>query len=447
MNIQTLLGSVAFGGFAIMLAVTVALTPGIADVVVAPVAGPLILCAVALFVGYELSARAGKASGLHPYVWALVFGFALHVPFSALLSDFSTVTLVAELFTALLLFSSGLSVPLRTLGKYLAPIATLSVLGAVLGAGFFAYITSGLAFLMGVPVPFTALFLLGLVLAPSDPLSLRSASRELAGLRPKLKAFIETEGVANDVVGVIAVRLVLVALLTIAGTGYLNGDGFLSTLVTPEALLLFAFEMGWGVLVALVGAWILRMWGATPVRAHALVDRVPFFVVPLFCFALGQVAGAGFLAAFLAGLFYEEQVGHGVSRVHFDRFSFNFLAPTVFVVLGALTPLNILVATASLGIAAAVLFMFLARPLAVTLSLAPWAGSSHPLLSWNESVFLSFLREAGPVSAALLMLVYASGIAGAETILALGVWAMLSLLILEPIVVSAVVRKLGITND
>ncbi len=443
MNSQALLGSIMFGGLAVMIAVVVALVPTLATVIATPVIGPLLACVIALYVGYDLSVRAGKASGLHPYVWALVFGLALQLPLSRIFTSLDTVTLVAELFAAILLFGSGLSLPLRTLGKYLAPIATLSVVGAIIGAALFAYLTTGLAVLTGITVPFVALFLLGLILAPSDPLSLRSAGRELAHLRPGLKTFIETEGVANDIVGAVVVRLVLVALLTIGGTGFFSGQGFMSDLIVSEALLLFAFEIGWAVLIAIVGAFILRAWGH-PVRHTAVVDRVPFFVVPLFCFALGNIIGVGFLAAFLAGLFYEEQVGHAVSRVQFDRFTLAVVAPTTFVFLGVLVPLHVLGATTSLGIASAVLFLLIIRPLAVTLSLIPWMGARQPLLTWNESIFLSFVREAGPISASLLMLVYASGIAGGEVVLALGAWAIISLLLLEPTVVTSVARKLGV---
>ena len=165
--------------------------------------------------------------------------------------------------------------------------------------------------------------------------------------------------------------------------------------------------------------------------------------VPIFTFALGNVAGgAGFLAAFTAGLLSEV---HGdmrpVSRFY-SSFLDHLIKPFIFIVLGALVPFAMLISLAPIGIAAAVLFMFVVRPIVVFISLLPWLWKS--VFTPLDLLFLSFIRETGIIAAILIVIAATTGVLQSEFIVAVGMWVILITLIVEPPLTPYVARKIGV---
>lgn len=380
------------------------------------------------------------------YVWAILLGIALQIPLLSLTSDRGTFLIVVELLATFILFAGGIHVPVKNFKKYFAPIAALSLVGTLLTVIFFALALSILTSAYGFTLPALSLLVLAAVLSSIDPTTIISVLDRLHLRKPFLRDIAVAESAVNDVVGIILTRFFLLAALgTTAATTLSVSDAF-SPLLSRVALDGIALEVIWGILIGFLGAWILKTWGESVGRKH-WSDHTLFFVVPLFCFALGSLFGsAGFIAAFVAGLLFESNSRTREIHTYFESMTDTYLKPVVFILLGVLIPLAILMNMIVVGALAALLFMFVIRPLVVYISLSPWMIAKKSLLHWREVLFLSFMRETGTIPAILLLYVVASGFAGSETMYALGVWVILYTLILEPPLTALIAKRLDIAH-
>ena len=370
---------------------------------------------------------------------------ALQLPLAALTGDSSALLVVVELLAAFVLFAGGIEVPVKNFKKYFAPIAALALIGTILTVFLFAYSLVGLTSFYGLEVPIMALIVLAAILASIDPTAIIPTLDQLHFRKPFLRDIAISESAVNDVVGTILTRFFLVAAIgTSVGVATL-GEGF-APLAHRDALDAFALQVIWGVLVGLIGAWILKTWGESVRKTH-WSDPALFFAVPIFCFALGSiVGGSGFLAAFVAGLLFESKEETKVVRHFFKQLVDNFMKPIIFLLLGALVPLGMLVETMSIGVAAALIFMFVIRPIVVFATLMPWMYTKKNLLTWREVLFLSFIRETGAVPAVLILSAVAMGLVASSFVFAIGMWVILLTLLIEPPLTPLIAKKLGIAK-
>jgi cell volume regulation protein A len=371
---------------------------------------------------------------------------ALQVPLLSLTQNTDALRVVVELLAAFVLFAGGIEVPVKNFKKYFAPIAALALLGTVLTVVLFSYSLAGLTALFGFEIPIIALLVLAAILASIDPTAIIPTLDHLHFRKPFLRDIAVSESAVNDVVGTILTRFFLVAAVGLGAGAVSTVHGGLAPLFTQDVLNSFALEIIWGIMVGLLGAWILKTWGKS-VRGTHWSDPALFFAVPIFCFALGSiVGGSGFLAAFVAGLLFESTAETKHVRVFFEQLVDHFMKPVIFILLGALVPLGMLVETATIGIAAALVFMFLVRPAVVFSSLLPWMMQKKSLLSWREAIFLSFIRETGAIPAILILAAVAEGIVAAQFVFAVGMWVILLTLVIEPPFTPLLARKLEIAD-
>jgi len=410
--------------------------------------GPIALLlglSVLALVAYGLSRYAPTL--LHPFVWALLFGMALQSPLNILTQDTQTFTISIELLAAFILFAAGLAVPVKNFQKYFAPIAALSFVGTALTVILFAYALGSLTSFFAIPIPALSLIVLAAILASIDPTAIQVSVEHIRFVRPFLRDIALSEGALNDVVGVVLSRFFIVASIS-AGGAYTaltitSGFGQFTTRAMLEPL---ALEIIWGWLVGLLGYFILKTWGES-IRALHWSDLALFSIVPLFCFALGSfIGGAGYLAAFIAGLMFDVKTEVHAVRDFFDSIVNRIFKPMIFVLLGAVVPLTTMYYLLPLGVAAALVFMLVIRPIVVYISLMPWMRAQGGLISWREALFLSFVRETGAVSAVLLLIVVALGLAASEVVLVVGVWVILLTLVIEPPLMPLVAERLGVSQ-
>lgn len=380
------------------------------------------------------------------YVWAVIFGMALQIPFLTLIEDRGVLLFIVHLFAAFILFASGIHVPIKNFKKYFAPIAALSVIGTLCSIILFATGMSFVTQLYGFEVPALTLLILGAILSSVDPTTVIPTLEHLHFRRPFIRDIAISESAVNDVVGIVLTRFFLIAALGTLGATTLSVHGQFFTLFSYESFSLFSTEIIWGTLIGLLGAWILKTWGASVGDKH-WSDPALFFSVPLFCFALGSiVGGAGFLAAFVAGLLFENQQHTKAVHLFFDGLVDRLIKPVAFILLGALAPLPMLINTIAIGTLVALMFMFVIRPLVVYLSLLPWMFTKKTVLHWRELLFLSFIRETGAVSAILILLTVALGVIQADFIFAIGLWVILYTLIIEPPLTPLIAKRLEVAK-
>jgi cell volume regulation protein A len=139
-------------------------------------------------------------------------------------------------------------------------------------------------------------------------------------------------------------------------------------------------------------------------------------------------------------------------KVHKTETFFNQLVegvakPSVFLLLGAMIDLKALAGYAVFGIAAAMIFIFIVRPISVLVSLM-FLGKKNGF-SIKELLFMSWVRETGVIPAVLLVQTAHSGLFGesdAQTLVSVGMWVIIMTLLLQPPLTKWVAERLGISQ-
>jgi NhaP-type Na+/H+ or K+/H+ antiporter len=247
-------------------------------------------------------------------VWALIAGrlarFSVTMPLALLAAgialtagpsppfvfdvEFESAEHVVEVVLAILLFADATEVPGGVLGR--EPRLTLRLLLIALP------VSLGLAWLAGLLLlPGVGLWLLLVLATIVMPVDLAPAAAFLRDRRvpERLRALVNTESGLND--GLVApVFLVALAAATAAG----EEDVAEAALDAIPALVL-AIVVG-GVVGALAARVLRRALEAGWTQASAL--RIGVLALPLLAYAGAVVAGGnGFVAAFVAGVFFEPE--------------------------------------------------------------------------------------------------------------------------------------------
>jgi cell volume regulation protein A len=311
--------------------------------------------------------------------------------------DSVAVQILLTLGVSMILFYGGLSLSFHVLRPVVLGLGLLAIPGVLITA----FVTGAVA-AAAFGIPLEAGFLIGAVLAPTDPAILVPLFEHLR-IRPKVVQTIIAESALNDVTG--AVLALALASFVIEGEGSLTspfGD-FLVDLGVSTAL-----GAALGVVLAVtISTRRLGIWRESPVIAV-------FLVVVAGYFAIDYAGGSGYLGAFLAGLIVAnmDQLGLGMHSTRelemrlFTSASADIVVVFVFITLGANLPFDTIADEALPALVTLAVLIFLARPLTVLACLLP-----DRLGRWQrtELVFLSWTRETGVVPAALVGILVADG--------------------------------------
>jgi cell volume regulation protein A len=290
-------------------------------------------------------------------------------------NDVSTAYLVGSVALALILFDGGLRTRYTTFRSVFAPALTLATIGVLLTAALTAPVAH---FMLGLN--WIEALLVGAVVASTDAAAVFFLvhARGLH-LRPRVSATLEVESGSNDPFAVF-LTLMLIEFL-------LNGsDSWQHVLLTLA---------GQAILGGIIGIFGGRLV-VTALNRLALAQglHAPFVAASVLAiFGIASVVhGSGFLATYLAGLV----VGNRPTRAHNTVVvvldAVTWLAQIVmFVLLGMLASPERLPDYALAALAVAATLMFVARPVAVFLCLAPFR------FSWREKVFISWVGLRGAV--------------------------------------------------
>jgi NhaP-type Na+/H+ or K+/H+ antiporter len=201
--------------------------------------------------------------------------------------DSRVLEVVAIVTLALVLFLDAVNLELTELRRdWLAPVLVLGP-GTLLVIGLLA----GLGMLL-LDLPVVLAFLLGTILASTDPVVLRDVLRD-PRIPRSVRRTLSVEAGTNDIV-VLPLLLVLIAIANADLGGVAEWLGFLGRLLVlgPAA----------GFAVGAVGAWVM---GWVDERFHIRREYQSLYGIGLVlgAFVTGEAAGGdGFLAAFAAGL-------------------------------------------------------------------------------------------------------------------------------------------------
>lgn len=282
---------------------------------------------------------------------------------------------VGAVALALILFDGGLRMRLQTFRTVLAPAGLLATAGVLITAALVAPVAR-----LALDLSWTESLLVGAVIASTDAAAVFFLLH--AGglrLRPRVSATLEVESGTNDPFAIFLTVLLVEILLEGQGSW-----GAIALSLTQKSLL--------GLVAGLAGGYgvvaVLNRF-ALPQGLHA-----PFVATgALVIFGTAEAMhGSGYLAAYAAGLL----VGNRPTRAHNAVVVFldaaTWLAQiAMFVILGLLVWPGRLPATLAAALLVAATLMFIARPIAVFICLAPFR------FAWREKLFMSWVGLRGAV--------------------------------------------------
>jgi potassium/hydrogen antiporter len=298
--------------------------------------------------------------------------------------DFDNAYLIASLALAIILFDGGFRTPFAAIRTAWGPAAVLATVGVLVTAA-----VTGLAAAIFFTDGWLEALLVGAVVASTDAaavfLLLHQRGMEL---HRRVSTTLEVESGANDPMAVF-LTITLVEAITIGGAGQI------ASAITQSLLL----QLGLGAVIGLAGGAVLT-WMVN--RLELAAGLYPVFVVAAALVIFGgaqTLGGSGFLAVYLAGILSGNRRLRASKLVRRFHDGIAWVSQIVmFLMLGLLvTPTNLLPDLMEAGVVALFL-MFVARPLAVAVCLAPFRFTP------KERVFISWvgLRGAVPIFLAII---------------------------------------------
>jgi NhaP-type Na+/H+ or K+/H+ antiporter len=379
--------------------------------------------------------RLEKTFNIPYFVWAIALGYLFKDHLILLTGDSETLKIIVEIFGILIIFGGGLEVKFGSFKKLLLPILSLAILGTLITAGLFSLGLSGLTLVLGLPLTIGTIGLLGAMLSSTDPAAIVPTLHKLRLKNPDDATLAISESAVNDVVGTIITATF--AALIIGGTVRINSlGGLYGHLLSLDVLVIFLKEILIGVVIGYMSYFLLRLWKD---KKGMELASFPFFIgVALVAYTLSTVwGGSGFLAAFITGLLFDVQAGYKNIEHFFVNLVDGFVKPSVFIILGALITSSFW-QFAWIGILVSIAFIFIVRPIAVTISLGLFAGKGKPF-AWRDLLFIDAIRETGVVPAVLLVS-YSAFLPDGNVAFAIGSWVIITTLVLLPMLTGAWAR-------
>lgn len=346
-------------------------------------------------------------------------------PGGILFNNFHAAHLIGSLALAIILFDGGLRTKAKTFKAGFYPALSLATVGVVVTA-----VITGLSAAWLLHLHWFHGLLIGAIVAPTDVAAVFAILQlNRIGLPTKVTATIEIESGTNDPMAI---------FLTITLTQLIaSGNNNFNLNVISQ----FFIQMGLGTGLGLAGGYMLVK----------LVNRLGLSKVfyPLLVMAGGMliyafstiVGGNGFLSIYLAGLVIgnsQLKAAHYIFGVH------NGLAwlsqISMFLMLGLLVTPSELIPHMRPALMIALILIFIARPIAVALSLLPFK------FNWREQVFISWVGLRGAVPIILALFPKLAGLDGAQIYFNVAFFVVLISLILQGWTVSPVAKYLKLAR-
>jgi potassium/hydrogen antiporter len=344
--------------------------------------------------------------------------------------------LLFNIGVALILFHGGVGISLRVISRTAVGLALLVLPGVFISALIVGVV---IAPIFGVSL--LVAFMIGAVLAPTDPAILIPLFERL-GLRPKVSQTVISESAFNDVTGTVLV----LTLVEVVGAGHFS---------VAAPVFEFFKELTLGGVIG-IGAGLLLAYAVASTARAGIWDESPgvaiLAVVTIVYFSSETLGGSAYLAAFVMGLIVgnmgEFRLGqHEESERMLESFVgqvAEIAVLLIFVTLGINLPFDALSQYFLGGLVVMAVFIFVARPVEVLACLLP---DRRGRWSWNELVFMSGCRYTGVIPAAVASTPLARGVEGADIAVSLVALAVVSTLLLQATTAGYFARRLGLLED
>ena len=374
----------------------------------------------------------------------LLMGIVLHDALAPLAAHVVLAVVVCTALAAIILKSGGDEIERREFLKIAFPTIMIAVVGFLVTF----FVMCGILMALGLDGKTAAL--LSAIIGSTDPAAVIPTLKRLAFKAEfkRITGIAVAESALNDAVG--AIFTASVAAILIAGGHVDNLSNLSGSLFSIANLVDLAKQILFGTIAGLLG-W-LAMYSYEKYKSklyssgtdEAKYDFAIVLAVPLVTFLLAQdIHGNGFLAAFVAGLManFNSSAPYFHGQLHNLETQIESVAkPIIFMMVGPFVSLTDLADTALLGFIAAMLFMFIARPVAVMLSLLPTN------ISLREKLFLCSVRETGVIPV-VLAVVTASQFPDLTLVMPLTAWIVVWTLTLLPALTPWWSKKLDLVDE
>ncbi|MCP3944218.1 MAG: hypothetical protein GY710_22460 [Desulfobacteraceae bacterium] len=401
-----------------------------------------------VFILSTASFYSSQALKLPSFVLAIAFGLAAKPVLNPIVIHGNALSIIVSMGATFILFGGGLETPFTNFKRLIYKICSLSFLGLFLTAWMFSQTTYYLSIWFGQPLSMHTAVVLGALLASTDPAAIIPLFKNLRFKNHFVKNLVISESAVTDVVGTL-LTVVFLSVIT-SGSEYNSINHWYTSIFSIPSGMLLGKQIIFGVGAGLFGFVLLKILRnrKNTEEEEFEADSAYFLFVPVFIFTIAlSVGGSGYLAAFIAGLVFSLNEKMRATEKFFNFLVEGFFKPSVFIFLGALVDVHALISYAGIGLLSALIFMLIIRPIAVFVSLYFWTFAGKDRLSVKDLIFISFVRETGAIPAVLLTTVIGMGIVGVDGLVEIGMWVILSTLIIEPIFTPWIATKLGVAEE
>ncbi len=390
---------------------------------------PLFAAATLVFI----SVLAGLMSARLGFSFLVVFLLAgvlagVDGPGGYVFDNYVLVFWVGNVALAVILLDGGLRTRYATFRTGLKPAALLATVGVLVSAGITA-----LAGSMLLDLDWPVALLLGAIVGSTDAAAVFALlTRSGVSLNERVAATLEIESGVNDPMAI---------YLTLAGIAivFAMHDG---TAVGGALALQFVQQFGLGSLVGVLGG--LAMAALLPRLAER--DAGGGILALMLCAAglsvfafTGAVGGSGFLAAYLFGMVVANRAGAQTQPTLAAMDGYAWLSQALmFLFLGLLVTPSELAQHWLPGLGVAAVLMFVARPVAVWLCLAPFRFNRQ------ETWFISWVGLRGAVPIVLALFPLLAGVDGANVLFNVAFVVVLVSLLVQGSTIGLAARRLGV---
>ena len=307
--------------------------------------------------------------------------------------SFEVAYAVGSVALAIILFDGGMRARAESSKIGLKPALSLATLGVLLTT---AVVAVGLRWLFNFS--WSQSFLIGAIVGSTDAAAVFSMLHAKGlQLKKRVGTTLEIESGCNDPMAV---------FLTLM---FVEGARQGQDIVGSSIILEFVYQFGVGAILGWIGGQVLSR---TISRVTLTAGLYPLLAAAggLTLFGLVTTMGAsGFLAIYIAGLIVGNTEAHAANNIRKVHDGLAWLAQiSLFLMLGLLVTPTTLTQYWGVGVVVALLLVFVARPIAVLVSLSPFRFAAR------EKLFISWVGLRGAVPIVLATFPVLGGLPDAE---------------------------------